>query len=118
GRAAGPPRRILRAGRWVARGHEGRDGKPGSGADGGVMGDTKIEWTDKTWNPVRGCSRVSEGCRNCYAERQAARFSGPGGAYEGLTVLTNEGPRWTGKIKIEEELINAPFHWEKPANVF
>jgi protein gp37 len=33
------------------------------------MGDTSISWTDKTWNPIRGCSRVSEGCRHCYAER-------------------------------------------------
>lgn len=39
---------------------------------------SKIEWTAATWNPVRGCSRVSEGCRNCYAERMAARFSKPG----------------------------------------
>ena len=38
--------------------------------------DSKIEWTDATWNPIRGCSRVSEGCRHCYAERAAARFSG------------------------------------------
>ena len=38
------------------------------------MGDkTGIEWTDATWNPVRGCSRVSEGCRDCYAETVAAR---------------------------------------------
>jgi protein gp37 len=36
---------------------------------------TGIEWTDATWNPVRGCSRISEGCRHCYAERVAARFS-------------------------------------------
>lgn len=35
------------------------------------MGVSKIEWTNRTWNPVCGCSRVSEGCRNCYAERQA-----------------------------------------------
>lgn len=35
---------------------------------------SKIEWTDATWNPVRGCSRVSEGCRNCYAERMAGRI--------------------------------------------
>jgi protein gp37 len=41
------------------------------------MGDrSQIEWTDATWNPIRGCSRVSEGCRNCYAERQAVRQSG------------------------------------------
>ncbi len=33
------------------------------------MGDTGIEWTDKTWNPVTGCTKVSEGCRHCYAER-------------------------------------------------
>lgn len=43
---------------------------------------TGIEWTDATWNPVRGCSRVSEGCRNCYAERQAARFAGPQGPFD------------------------------------
>ena len=48
------------------------------------MGDTSISWTNKTWNPVRGCSRVSEGCRNCYAERVAARFSDPGMPYHGL----------------------------------
>jgi len=38
---------------------------------------TSIEWTDTTWSPTRGCSRVSEGCRNCYAERMAARFGSP-----------------------------------------
>ena len=37
---------------------------------------TSIEWCDSTWNPVRGCSRVSPGCVNCYAERTAARFTG------------------------------------------
>lgn len=37
-----------------------------------------IEWTDATWNPTRGCSRVSAGCDNCYAIRLAARFSRPG----------------------------------------
>lgn len=35
---------------------------------------TKIEWCDETWNPVTGCSPVSEGCKNCYAERVARRF--------------------------------------------
>jgi len=35
-----------------------------------------IAWTETTWNPLRGCSRVSDGCRNCYAEKIAARFSG------------------------------------------
>lgn len=45
---------------------------------------SKIEWTDATWNPIRGCSVVSEGCRNCYAMQIAARFSGKGQAYEEL----------------------------------
>lgn len=36
---------------------------------------TNIEWTDETWNPVRGCTRVSPGCQNCYAERQAMKQS-------------------------------------------
>lgn len=54
------------------------------------MGDkTGIEWTDATWNPLRGCSRVSDGCRNCYAESVAHRFSGPGMPYEGLTRIVN-----------------------------
>ena len=43
---------------------------------------TGIEWTQATWNPIRGCSRVSEGCRNCYAEKVANRFKGPGQPYE------------------------------------
>jgi len=36
---------------------------------------TKIEWTNETWNPIVGCSRVSDGCRNCYAERMAYRLA-------------------------------------------
>ncbi len=39
------------------------------------MGETTIEWTDSTWNPVVGCTRVSEGCRNCYAERMSGRLA-------------------------------------------
>ncbi len=39
---------------------------------------SNIEWTQSTWNPIRGCTRVSEGCRYCYAERIAARFSKKG----------------------------------------
>ena len=44
---------------------------------------TKINWTDVTWNPTRGCRRVSPGCENCYAERVAGRFSKPGQPYTG-----------------------------------
>jgi protein gp37 len=79
---------------------------------------TGIEWTDTTWNPVRGCSRVSPGCQNCYAERMAHRFSGPGGPYEGLTIGTKTGPRWSGKVTVLPEMLNAPLRWRQPRTVF
>lgn len=93
------------------------------------MGDkTGISWTDATWNPVRGCSRVSEGCRNCYAERVAARFSGPGQPYAGLAKVT--APRdlldrvggrrngWTGEVRFVAEHLADPLRWKKPRRIF
>ena len=79
---------------------------------------SSIEWTDRTWNPVRGCSVVSPGCVNCYAMKQAHRFSGKGKAYEGLTKLTSAGPQWTGKIRLVEEALAEPRRWRKPSRVF
>lgn len=83
-----------------------------------MSGKTKIEWTDIVWNPIRGCTRVSKGCENCYAERQAIRMSGPGGAYEGLVKSTSSGPRWTGQVLCAEEKLQEPFQWKKPRKVF
>ena len=77
---------------------------------------TSIEWTDRTWNPVRGCSVVSAGCKNCYAMHVAARFSGPGQAYEGLALRSPA--RWTGGIKLVEKNLFAPLSWRKPQRVF
>ena len=77
-----------------------------------------IEWTDATWNPIRGCSLVSDGCRSCYAMKQAHRFSGKGQAYEGLTRLGPNGPTWTGKIALIEDALDEPLHWKKPRRVF
>lgn len=82
------------------------------------MGDTSIQWTDKTWNPVRGCSRVSAGCENCYAERQAARFSGAGQPYEGLIRIGKQGPRWTGSVRFVREHLEDPVRWRKPRRIF
>lgn len=79
---------------------------------------TSIEWTDKTWNPTRGCSLASPGCTNCYAMRQAHRFSGKGRAYEGLTVLRNKGPVWTGEVRYAPEVITAPLRWKTQCRVF
>ena len=85
---------------------------------------SKIEWTDATWNPLRGCSRVSEGCRNCYAEGVAARFSGPGLPYEGLAkrVTRPDGSseaRWTGKVAFSgDQVLTQPLRWKKPRRIF
>ncbi len=59
-----------------------------------------------TWNPVRGCSLVSAGCANCYAMKQAHRFSQPGQPYEGLTELGPQGPRWTGKVTLVPDALD------------
>ena len=77
-----------------------------------------IEWTQSTWNPIRGCTRVSEGCQFCYAERIAARFSGEGLAYEGLAKMTKAGPRWSNKVQLIEELLDLPLKWKKPQLIF
>src|SRR5947208_10977886 len=77
---------------------------------GGVaMSDkSKIEWTDATWNPVRGCVKISPGCTHCYAETFAERFRGvPGHPYE-----LGFDPRTVPK-KIDE-----PLRWQKPRMIF
>ncbi len=76
---------------------------------------TKIEWTDSTWNPVRGCSRVSDGCRNCYAETVAARFSGPGKPYEGLV---HPHGAWNGRVLFVEKALDQPLRWRRPRRIF
>jgi protein gp37 len=80
----------------------------------GQQGEHGITWTDETWNPTRGCSRVSEGCRNCYAERFAVRVPG----YGPFVKLTSVGPLWTGKVELIPERLTAPLHWKKPRRVF
>lgn len=67
-----------------------------------------IEWTDATWNPVTGCTKVSPGCDNCYAERFAARFRGvEGHPYESGFDLT-----------LRPERIRQPLDWKVPRTIF
>lgn len=85
------------------------------------MGDhSKIEWTEATWNALRGCSRVSEGCRHCYAEQVAGtRLAYPGAPYEGLTTLSKKGePRWTGEVRFVPHLLDQPMRWSKSRRIF
>jgi protein gp37 len=96
------------------------------------MKSTNIEWTDATWNPIRGCSKVSDGCRNCYAEKVAYRFSGAGQPYEGLMQIAKFDhsqpgmpirterrlPIWNGNIRFVEEHLLDPLRWKKPRRIF
>src|SRR5262249_16113267 len=69
---------------------------------------TRIEWTDTTWNPVTGCSKVTPGCDRGYAERFSGRFRGvPGHPYEGGFDLT-----------LRPERLSQPLQWRSPRRVF
>ena len=82
---------------------------------------TSIEWTDASWNPIRGCSRVSEGCRHCYAERMAFRFSGEGQPYEGLLRIdaaVDRQPQWNGRTELVPSHLLDPLRWRRPRRIF
>lgn len=72
---------------------------------------TGIEWADATWNPLRGCTRISPGCMNCYAERMAARGL-PGlrspTTGEPFAVMGKAGPAWTGRVELIEPKLTEP----------
>jgi len=86
------------------------------------MTDTKIEWADKVWNPVIGCTAVSPGCANCYAVSMAHRHaSNPklGDTYHGLTVKHPNGiVGWSGQVKCLPERLDQPLRWKQPSRIF
>jgi len=69
---------------------------------------SKIEWTEMTWNPVTGCSKVSAGCKNCYAERMAKRLQAMG------QVRYRNG----FEVILHEDLVELPQRWKQPKLVF
>ena len=74
------------------------------------MGDkSKIEWTDATWNPTSGCSKVSAGCKNCYAERTWKRLSAPGQPYDGRKFTD---------VQCHPDRLDQPLRWRKPRRIF
>jgi protein gp37 len=89
---------------------------------------SNIEWTDATWNPVVGCTRVSAGCDNCYAVSMTRRLEGMAKApgfggrkqhYAGLTVLNNRGDRhFNGVVRCVEEALEIPLRWKQPRRIF
>jgi len=82
------------------------------------MGKTSIEWTEHSWPVINGCRRISEGCRNCYAERLTATRLSRTPKYEGLAVFGQNGPRWTGKVRLWEKHLDMPIRLRKPSKIF
>lgn len=79
---------------------------------------TKIEWTDATWNPITGCSVVSAGCKHCYAMKLAGTRMRNTPSRSGLTVDTKAGPVWNGKTRINHEWLAQPIGWKRPRRIF
>ncbi len=72
------------------------------------MSTSKIEWTESTWNPTSGCTKISTGCKNCYAERMAKRLQAMG------ISKYKDG----FQLAIHPEVLNEPFSWKNPKFVF
>jgi len=96
---------------------------------------SSIEWTGKTWNPVIGCTKVSEGCRNCYAEKTARRMA----VIAESTIMKGKAPsqkmnayrlavkyddhsrplaQWSNKVFCLDDVLSIPLHWRDPRMIF
>ncbi len=73
-----------------------------------MAGNSSIEWTEMTWNPVTGCTKVSQGCKHCYAERMAKR----------LQAMGVERYRNGFAVTLHEDLLEVPLLWKKPRLIF
>jgi len=69
---------------------------------------SKIEWTESTWNPCTGCSKISSGCKNCYAERMALRLQAAG------------SPNYRNgfRVTLHKHVLDAPLRWRQPRTIF
>lgn len=72
------------------------------------MKNSKIEWTESTWNPVTGCNKISPGCKNCYAERMAKR----------LKAMGQSNYRNGFKLTLQPHMLELPLRWKKPQTIF
>jgi protein gp37 len=96
---------------------------------------SKIEWCDETINPIIGCSKISVGCQNCYAERMACRLACMAMSKEGENSLTpytavvngkispkddewDKPTGWSGKTTFVESALEKPLRWKKPRRIF
>lgn len=96
------------------------------------MDNSKIEWTNATWNPLAGCTRASEGCDSCYAAKMAIRLEamanadiaagkdpGSKGKYIGIATKNGRGvPIFNGTINLDIAELQRPYTWKKPRMIF
>lgn len=69
---------------------------------------SSIEWTESTWNPVTGCTKISPGCAHCYAERMAKR----------LVAMGQERYRNGFEVTLQPDVVDLPLHWKRPRMIF
>ncbi|MDM8520120.1 phage Gp37/Gp68 family protein [Anaerolineales bacterium HSG6] len=69
---------------------------------------SSIEWTGKTWNPVTGCTKISQGCKHCYAERMTKR----------LKAMGVDKYQHGFEVQIHQDTLTIPLHWKKPQTIF
>ena len=82
---------------------------------------SKIEWTEKTWNPIAGCDKVSPGCDHCYALTMSHRLSNiehSAAKYGGTTKKAGHKTAWTGQINLSEKDLSYPLKIKKPTTFF
>lgn len=72
------------------------------------MATTKIEWTESTWNPITGCTKISSGCKNCYAERMSLR----------LQAMKQANYVNGFELTLQEQMLERPLQWKKPQLIF
>jgi protein gp37 len=73
-----------------------------------VSTQSTIEWTESTWNPLTGCTKISPGCKFCYAERMSAR----------LKAMGQHNYRNGFALTLHPQMLDAPLHWKKPQRIF
>ena len=80
---------------------------------------SKIEWTEATWNPQLGCTKVSPGCDHCYVIRVAARFDRTGSKPSPFDGTTDGDGDWSGQVNVpNQERLTQPLRWKRPRRIF
>ncbi len=73
-----------------------------------MSNNSSIEWTNSTWNPITGCTKISEGCKHCYAERMARR----------LKAMGQENYKNGFQLSLHPDSLQLPLSWKKPQTIF